>query len=832
MNLYKKVCNLIQEKNALSKEVDLLNEEIKKRDIKIYNRDLICKRLRENEAIQSANIKKLIESTDNYKSDLNRFSSRLKDFNDNFLNRVGNIFVGSNGELDNIAHKASDSVENNRIRLERKIERKIATQEYIKKEAVEVNDQISTDIVDQVSRKLSEVGLADIKHIPSIKWNELNDKISSKYSKEYFVYCYGGCIKIVSRSNSLKELERTSELLKQLQSKNKGKNCVVVGNGPSLNKHDFNAFKDCFFIGSNYIYLNYKKMGFLPGIISATNYLVVEQRLADFVDLKTNVILPLYMYNEVGSHPNVFYLNINHEKGFSTNLDEWASTRSTVTNFNLQLAYRLGFQKVYLIGVDNTYSQSVKGEGKVIDQDKDDCNHFTKDYFKGLQWQSADTTKMEEVYQIAKVSYENDGRSIINAGIGGNLDCFERLDYRKIKKATKVSNNTIIGNSKVVISINPDLCTKFGHYLQFDDCFSQTLCKAGSVLYCLSYHQLDYYVNTKFARIIPVFKKKSHELGMRDRGDGGEIKRFKDEFLDGFKQIKKLRGNKKETYSVFMYCGSFQHIEAFEILCKENSDIHFYINMFFPSFETCFNRNSDKLGKYLLNKIRKIENLTLMCGTQTYLEYFRNRFDTNCELLPCAPTTPRNLLVRENRDIRKLSISFLGNMRPEKGRGFSLDVIGELLNDSRFDDYYIRVRKPKDVNQSAELEALDIAGEGRVDWIEGEIDIEEFAEFLVGNAVNVITYEIEAFRMRPSGVFSDSVVGEVPVLVPDDTDMARIVNQYDNGESYEEGNVKSLLDNLSTVVNNLDRYRYGCSKLRTFWDKENSWEKFVDIVNK
>lgn len=832
MNLYNKVFNLVREKNALSREVEKLNEEIKKRDIKIYNRDLICKRLRDNEKIQSRNIQKSIDCVEEHRENLSNFAKKLNEFNENIYSKISDIFSGKKGELSKIAYSVTESINNSRIVLEDRIEDKLVTREYVKREIIDNTDSITLDVVDEVLKNLHEFGLADIKHIPSKDWKELNDKVTYHLSQRYFIYCYGGSIKIVSRRDSLKELERTSDLLNELASQNIEKKCIVVGNGPSLNKHDFSAFDDCFFIGSNYIYLNQEKMGFIPDIVSATNYLVVEQRLSDFIELETNVILPLYMFNEVGSHPNVYYLNINHERGFSTNLDEWASTRSTVTNFNLQLAYRLGFKNVYLIGVDNTYTQSVKGEGKVLDQEKDDNNHFSKEYFKGLKWQSADTDKMEEVYQIAKINYENDGRSIINAGIGGNLNCFERLDYRKIEKDDVQFKKSIKDNRRIVISINPDLSTKFGHYLQFDDCFSQMLRKEGSALYCLSYKHLDYHVNTKFARIIPVFEKKSHEVGMRDRGEGAEIQKFKREFQEGLKFIMNLREGRADKFSVFMYCGSFQHIEAIKELCADNQNIHYYINVFYPSFEKCFNRNSDELGKHVLDNTEQIENLTLMCGTQTYSEYFQKMFDANCELLPYAPTTPRNLLVKENRRYENKCICFLGNMRPEKGRGFSLDVIGELLNDIRFNEYRIRVRKPKDLACNAEVEALDIAGDGRIVWVEGDIDIEDFAEFIVDNTVNVITYEKEAFRMRPSGVFSDSIVGKVPVLVPDDTDMARIVNQYDNGETYDEGNVDSLLDSLYRVVNNLDRYSNGCETIKTIWDKENSWERFVDIVIK
>ena len=98
----------------------------------------------------------------------------------------------------------------------------------------------------------------------------------------------------------------------------------------------------------------------------------------------------------------------------------------------MQMAYALGFKKVLLIGVDNSYVQpdSVK-EGDVIDQTEDDLNHFDPSYFRGKKWQAADTGNMSDMYVLSKEAFEADGREIVNCTVGGKLELFRRSSLKK-----------------------------------------------------------------------------------------------------------------------------------------------------------------------------------------------------------------------------------------------------------------------------------------------------------------------------------------------------------------------------------------------------------------
>jgi len=251
----------------------------------------------------------------------------------------------------------------------------------------------------------------------------------------YTQYKFGRQTKYYRRSVESRCLNRATEYFDVLRNSKRGHRCFIIGNGPSLNKMDLTLLKGEFTIGSNYIFMNYDKMGFLPTYLCIVNFLVAQQRAGDINAINgTTKIFPFFLRYCMNESPDTLFLNANPDFEFSTDITQWISWRSTVTFFAMQIAYYLGFDKVYLIGVDHSYEQPDQGkEGAFIESAKADPNHFHPDYFgKGIKWQKADTDVMERVYALARNGFERDGRTIYNATVGGCLELFERVAYEDL----------------------------------------------------------------------------------------------------------------------------------------------------------------------------------------------------------------------------------------------------------------------------------------------------------------------------------------------------------------------------------------------------------------
>jgi hypothetical protein len=87
-----------------------------------------------------------------------------------------------------------------------------------------------------------------------------------------------------------------------------------------------------------------------------------------------------------------------------------------------------------LIGLDHRYNYlGEPNESKQLDGP--DPNHFSPDYFgNGQKWDNPDLAKSEESFGIARQIFEEDGRSIIDATLGGACSIFPKADYQQLFK--------------------------------------------------------------------------------------------------------------------------------------------------------------------------------------------------------------------------------------------------------------------------------------------------------------------------------------------------------------------------------------------------------------
>lgn len=225
-------------------------------------------------------------------------------------------------------------------------------------------------------------------------------------------------------------LNRSLRKLNTLQRERSSDTCIVVGNGPSLRHTDLSLLEGHDVFISNYAVID-------EGLKSKAKYLgmvnphVAEQDPELFNNLRGLVkFFPYWLRYCLEEAEDVIFLNeLPGQPFFSTDVSENVSGHSTVTHFNLQIAYSLGYRKAVLVGCDNAYQQpSEAREGDILKCDTDDPNHFRPDYFRGKRWQAADTQLMSLVYLLAKQAYEKDGREIVNCTTGGALEAFRRGD--------------------------------------------------------------------------------------------------------------------------------------------------------------------------------------------------------------------------------------------------------------------------------------------------------------------------------------------------------------------------------------------------------------------
>jgi GT2 family glycosyltransferase len=203
--------------------------------------------------------------------------------------------------------------------------------------------------------------------------------------------------------------------------------CVIVANGPSLNKSNLDLLENADVIVSNFATIS-DRLRPHATYFTVVNDLVAVQGSTDFNQLTIPRVVPFWLGNAINPGPDTIYLPATVVPEFCTTPDGLFSWRSTVSVYNMQLAYVLGYENVVLIGFDHSYVQAADlREGDAIEQKSEDPNHFDPRYFQGKTWQAADTGNMEKMYEVAFAAYRRAGRSIVNATEGGKLEVFPRM---------------------------------------------------------------------------------------------------------------------------------------------------------------------------------------------------------------------------------------------------------------------------------------------------------------------------------------------------------------------------------------------------------------------
>lgn len=211
------------------------------------------------------------------------------------------------------------------------------------------------------------------------------------------------------------------------------KRCVIIGNGPSLNKTDLALLDGTWSIGTNRIYLLSGRIGADPTIYCCVNPNVIDQFGGDIAGVRSIKFLCDHRRELVGEDGKTFFIQSDPRISFVGDLAQLRWHEGwTVTYCAMQVAFYLGFSEVVLIGVDHYFPRTGEAN-KLVEETVADSNHFDPAYFgPGTKWQYPDLERSERSYRMARDQFEMDGRRIYDATVGGRLSVFPKVEFESI----------------------------------------------------------------------------------------------------------------------------------------------------------------------------------------------------------------------------------------------------------------------------------------------------------------------------------------------------------------------------------------------------------------
>ena len=97
----------------------------------------------------------------------------------------------------------------------------------------------------------------------------------------------------------------------------------------------------------------------------------------------------------------------------------------------------MGFKEVILLGIDHDYKLdddeiNILNKQKKLVVKKSLSSHFIKDYLPLNSEVHVDLEAMENGYRLAKQTFENKGRRIVNASPGSKLQVYDIVDFDRL----------------------------------------------------------------------------------------------------------------------------------------------------------------------------------------------------------------------------------------------------------------------------------------------------------------------------------------------------------------------------------------------------------------
>ena len=225
-----------------------------------------------------------------------------------------------------------------------------------------------------------------------------------------------------------------AQRLTQFKNLHQGEDCFIIGNGPSLNSMDLTPLRRYHTFGLNKIYLLFDRVDLNLTYLIAVNKLVIEQSARVYQNLP--MALFLNYKNSRGiikNNENLYFVYTGAKSTFKPDITGRVCEGATVTYVAMQIAYYMGFENVFLIGVDHNFKAQGKPYEKQFLQGQD-ANHFDPNYFRNMEWQLPNLEASEAAYDLAKQFYNNNGRKIYDATVNGKLNIFPKISFEDALK--------------------------------------------------------------------------------------------------------------------------------------------------------------------------------------------------------------------------------------------------------------------------------------------------------------------------------------------------------------------------------------------------------------
>ncbi len=239
------------------------------------------------------------------------------------------------------------------------------------------------------------------------------------------------------------DFKKYTEKLNSFHNLHKGEKCFIIGNGPSLTINDLEKIHESKIISfaSNYIFKCYDKTKWRPDYYFGIDIQFIRD-IYDEKDIVENILNnSKYAFTRTDGkffdfrddinlknlrYFNSIYSNSENDFNFSDDCSKEVYIGYTVTYAMIQMAVYMGFNEIYLLGMDHTYSIEINEDGKIVKNENINDHSEILEHYKLSK--ASNIHKTTKAYEAAKKYTDKKMIKIYNATRGGRLEVFERIN--------------------------------------------------------------------------------------------------------------------------------------------------------------------------------------------------------------------------------------------------------------------------------------------------------------------------------------------------------------------------------------------------------------------
>lgn len=206
--------------------------------------------------------------------------------------------------------------------------------------------------------------------------------------------------------------------------------CVIVGNGPSVDIDDLKLIQDSGKITFtfNRFYLAYEQLDldfFRPDFIMSIDPQMIKDFGQEIIDNRNNATVLFGMNNDSRLKGDFFSFYIKNRVPFEFKRTPFQriSTGDSSVVAAIQLAFFMGMKKIYLYGIDHDFKHENMNDNGMVEGGS---NHFIKDYRSDKKWFPPMSENIERAFGKCDDFLRSHNGYIVNCSRKTKLKIIER----------------------------------------------------------------------------------------------------------------------------------------------------------------------------------------------------------------------------------------------------------------------------------------------------------------------------------------------------------------------------------------------------------------------